>query len=662
MFSFLFLFLIANNVLSGLADNPVSGSPKLIRPKGVHCKVQIFRNISFVGAAYTHYDFYPPNEDKCPQNKWNLIVLDWSANVKGVQFDRFGLIGIGNSELFRFTTPEPTQNGIEWTAEADVSEYHSLFTNKNRIYAWLPNYVTKVYTGVIYGSVSITFYNIPEQSWVVEKDIILAPPTILPLYPLTEKKSNITALKPHYYNNKHDKAGSFNTFQQERMRQFQKSSQLLLREKNDNNNNNNNNNISPQINANLNTVYEKTVIFPEKMVKLIVNVHTSGHGCEEFWYTLVSSKYDHTNCAGGAFREILISVDDEIVASHVPFEVVYCYYLWICPGLWRPVTGLRSFHIPPFKFDLTGVLGKLSDGKKHTIQIQVNNGENLSQYPKVKQQGSWILNADLLVYQNKAAKVISAVQIMHRVSDLNFEVKKRKTTGKNSDPAIIYSTTATRKIHSITLLSKHLPHVTDKPISNSFHEIDHEINIDNQNRFLLTMSDSNSTNYVSGTQNEFTYTGKQFCNGNILITKHNFPNAKFQGNISQLAGYKDKILGVCDSQPPLFEYLHNVFPYNIYTQMLQTPNSFSIDAYIRYGIKEESGHSVFGDAFINKVYNDHIESSGYLARGLGKDVLNGKATQYTTVDVNNQNCYFNMYQSLNGKITKHLNNVTCDYS
>eukprot|EP00122_Pirum_gemmata_P013531 Pgem_evm1s12603 len=51
------------------------------------------------------------------------------------------------TELFRFTTAEPTPDGIFWKAEADITDYHNLFLEKNQsIYSWLPNYVTDIYT------------------------------------------------------------------------------------------------------------------------------------------------------------------------------------------------------------------------------------------------------------------------------------------------------------------------------------------------------------------------------------------------------------------------------------------------------------------------------------------------------------------------------------
>lgn len=54
----------------------------------------------------------PYNPPSCSFNRvtWNLTVT-----AAGRQFDRLGSVSFGDIELFRTSTAEPTQNGIEWT-------------------------------------------------------------------------------------------------------------------------------------------------------------------------------------------------------------------------------------------------------------------------------------------------------------------------------------------------------------------------------------------------------------------------------------------------------------------------------------------------------------------------------------------------------------------
>jgi hypothetical protein len=41
------------------------------------------------------------------------------------------------------------------------------------------------------------------------------------------------------------------------------------------------------------------------------------------------------------------------------------------PLLWRPVTGLMSFNLPAYRFDLRPFLGLLNDGAAHTFAVGV---------------------------------------------------------------------------------------------------------------------------------------------------------------------------------------------------------------------------------------------------------------------------------------------------
>jgi hypothetical protein len=61
--------------------------------------------------------------------------------------------------------------------------------------------------------------------------------------------------------------------------------------------------------------------------------------------------------------------------------------------LWRPLTGIMSFNIPAYRFDLSPFAGELNAGGAHSMSITVvgNNG-----------QGVWIVNPVLLAYQDHA--------------------------------------------------------------------------------------------------------------------------------------------------------------------------------------------------------------------------------------------------------------------
>jgi len=110
---------------------------------------------------------------------WSKIILDVSASEYGTQFDRlkyifvcyiilhyyflsllrYGALWLGDIELLRTTTPEPTASGISWHIEKDVTIYGSYFTTPNlTAYLAIPNNIDSTYTGVIQIEATLTFY------------------------------------------------------------------------------------------------------------------------------------------------------------------------------------------------------------------------------------------------------------------------------------------------------------------------------------------------------------------------------------------------------------------------------------------------------------------------------------------------------------------------
>jgi len=53
-------------------------------------------------------DYTPP---PCP---FNRVTMNFTVTSKGRQFDRLGLMYLGDIEVFRTSTAEPTANGIVW--------------------------------------------------------------------------------------------------------------------------------------------------------------------------------------------------------------------------------------------------------------------------------------------------------------------------------------------------------------------------------------------------------------------------------------------------------------------------------------------------------------------------------------------------------------------
>ena len=173
-----------------------------------------------------------------------------------------------------------------------------------------------------------------------------------------------------------------------------------------------------------------TLTLPRRNLRLAhVDVYASGHGCEEFWCTpvepplhshsslvsrrgvLLHCSLRYTNvpdedfeadsgaCAGGTYREVQLYVDGLLAGALYPFPTIYTG--GVCPLLWRPLTGIYSFNVPPYRFDITPFLGLLNDGQPHEIAAKVfGQGDT----------GTWFLDMVLVGSHDSWLKVAPALE------------------------------------------------------------------------------------------------------------------------------------------------------------------------------------------------------------------------------------------------------------
>ena len=78
---------------------------------------------------------------------------------------------------------------------------------------------------------------------------------------------------------------------------------------------------------------------------------------------------------GGSFREVVVSLDGNVVGAVWPFSVIYTG--GVNPLLWRPITGIGSFDLPSYDIEVTPLLGTLLDGKSHSVGFSVSNAMNV---------------------------------------------------------------------------------------------------------------------------------------------------------------------------------------------------------------------------------------------------------------------------------------------
>ena len=174
------ILLSLNSGLIVTRGFPDSGNPIMITPQievqesTRSCSVQVLESLGKqISSAVIDLD-------ACP-NAWTKVVVQLTHQEAGVQYDRYppllspvlsclsyllkfhnryGSLWLGLIEVLRTTTPEPVSEGISWVVTKDITSYKDYILNNPGILAtlYIPNNVSPKYTGVIYASVSLTFY------------------------------------------------------------------------------------------------------------------------------------------------------------------------------------------------------------------------------------------------------------------------------------------------------------------------------------------------------------------------------------------------------------------------------------------------------------------------------------------------------------------------
>ncbi|KAG6479638.1 hypothetical protein ZIOFF_063106 [Zingiber officinale] len=267
------------------------------------------------------------------------VVLQWHASSQGRQFDRIFGVWLGGVELLRGCTAEPRPNGIVWTVRKDVTRYAALFARPQTLAVYLGNVVDDTYTGVYHVNVSLHFYfdrshdrrraaDYQVPSFSAPADLVLPLSRSLPL-----------------------NDGQW----------------FLIQNSTD--------------------VQSTKLAVPANTYRAVLEVYLSFHSRDEFWYTnppnVYLSENNITDLPGnGPFREVLASLDGEVVGAIWPFTVIHTG--GVNPLLWRPISSIGSFDLPSYDIEITPFLGKVLDGKPHEYGFGVTDALNV-----------WFIDANL---------------------------------------------------------------------------------------------------------------------------------------------------------------------------------------------------------------------------------------------------------------------------
>lgn len=353
------------------------------------CSVSVF-NDSFgytYGSPPVNVSYIPPPET-CD---WSLAVLEFRAECKGEQYDRIAGVWIDGVEVLRTSTAQPTEDGIFWIVRKDVTRYSSILTKPNLTLAvMLENIVNDEFTGVYHVNISFLFYS---------DKVARVPLSIIPgksgAYKLNRKLISV------YENDDQlDVNQVLNS-----LCPYIKPADLVI-----------------PISGALDDgfwfriqdefhIETTNVQISQRTYKAVLELYVSFHGDDEFWYMNPSDSYVETNHidtgrAHGAYREVLVTIDGQLVGSVIPFPVIFTG--GINPLFWEPVVSIGAFDLPSYDIDLTPFLGLLLDNKSHSIGLQVADGISF-----------WLIDANLHLWLDHSD--VTASTVKYKVPSMEIE-------------------------------------------------------------------------------------------------------------------------------------------------------------------------------------------------------------------------------------------------
>ncbi|KAF2266670.1 hypothetical protein CC78DRAFT_458814 [Lojkania enalia] len=252
-------------------------------------------------------NYYPPSFD------FNRVTFNFTVTSAGRQYDRLALMFFNDTEIFRTSTAEPTQNGIIWTYIKDMSHLLSMFKEPQKIIFDLGNLVDDTYTGSWNTTLTATFFTAEDT---------MAPADAI--FPVSSRQSASDG--PSGFMIPEQKAAN-------------------------------------------------AIILPQHIKKAVFSISACGQATEEFWWSNVLSSdtnrfgNDTTLYGYSPFRELQLLIDGTLAGVAWPFPVIFTG--GIVPGFWRPVVGIDAFDLREDEIDITPFLPLLSDGKPHSFEIRV---------------------------------------------------------------------------------------------------------------------------------------------------------------------------------------------------------------------------------------------------------------------------------------------------
>lgn len=328
-----------------------------------------------------------------PPCTFNRVTMNFTVTSQGRQFDRLGVMYLGDIEVFRTSTAEPTANGIVWTYIKEMEQYNALWAADQKIIFDLGNLVDSTYTGPFFTTLTATFFTVPDSR-----------PTADTILPISAEQSGVNM-------------GSAFTI--------------------------------PSQNASV------SYKLPQNVERAVISLSACGQIAEEFWYTNTFSSEVNTfeSTAGtlygyGPFREVQLLIDGQLAGVSWPFPIIFTG--GIVPGFWRPIVGIDAFDLRQHEIDVTPWLPSLCDGGSHTFEIRVAglNDDGAGHATLSETVGSyWVVTGTIFLFLGAAGSITTGSELSIDVTAPEIQISSSLTTNSTgANETLNYMTTVSRSL------------------------------------------------------------------------------------------------------------------------------------------------------------------------------------------------------------------------
>jgi hypothetical protein len=333
-----------------------------------------------------------------PDCAFNRVIFNLTVTSAGRQFDRLALMFLGDIEVFRTSTAEPTQTGIVWSYVKDMSSYVSLLNAPQKIIFDLGNLVDDTYTGTWSTTLTATYFT--TENTFEAADIVL---------PVSARRS--AADKPSQF-------------------------------------------IVPGSSA------VGTFSLPENARRAVFSISACGQAAEEFWWSNVFTSDtqafgDDAALYGHApFRELQLLIDGILAGVAWPFPVIFTG--GVVPGFWRPIVGIDAFDLQEDQIDITPFIPLLKKGNDHTLEIRVvgidDDGSGNGHLTETI-ESSWIVTGKLFVWLDTNSSVITGFGPVLYTPKPSIRMHSKAHRSPNGAvQSLEYSLQVFREVHISTLM------------------------------------------------------------------------------------------------------------------------------------------------------------------------------------------------------------------